>query len=207
MMVLPSQRQKLNRRAAEQNGAALLVLPSNRGLCCAINTGVAFWLADPDVEWISVFADDVEVQPNLLTVFAEIQDPVERPLLVGRYAEEHPTFGEETIAGHRVLRQRSSPGFPLHAHRDYWRDVLPIPTPYLGAPKPAGGRPGQGSEADWWVGSWAPRSITKRGGFIICVPGLVRHTGATDPLGAAGARTACPEAPNQNQCLKGCVLQ
>jgi len=168
---------RLNREAAAQMGAAYLAMPSNRGLCCAINTGVAYWLADPSIAWISVFTDDIEVRADLLTVFAAVQDARERPLLVGRLASEHPVFGEGTIAGHRVLYQRSSPGFPLHAHRNYWRDVLPIPTPYLGAPKRTGGRPGQGSEADWWIGSWAPRSITKRGGFIVCVPGLVRHTG------------------------------
>ena len=173
----PGEVQQQNRQTALRAGAAFLALPGNRGLCCAINIGVSYWLADPSIGWISVFSDDVEVQPDLLTIFAAIQDASKRPLLVGRYAPEHPVFGTETIAGRQVLYQRSCAGFPLHAHRDYWRDVLPIPTPYLGAPKPTGGRPGQGSDSDWWVGSWAPKSIAKRGGFITCVPGLVRHTG------------------------------
>jgi hypothetical protein len=51
---------------------------------------------------------------------------------------------------------------------------MPIPTPYLGAPKPTGGRPGQGSDEDWWVTAWSPNAIAKRGGYVICVPGLVR---------------------------------
>jgi hypothetical protein len=56
--------------------------------------------------------------------------------------------------------------------------VLPIPTPYLGAPKPDGGVfPGQGADEDWWIGSYAPRAITKTGGFIAAVPSLVQNRG------------------------------
>ncbi len=171
-----------NRRIAEEHGAALIALPQNRGLPNAINTGLGYWLADPKVDWISYFQDDVDVHPDLFRVYAEVQDPVERPLLTGRDAAEHRTYGNGAIAGYEVLLKRSMPGVHLHAHRDYWRSVLPIPTPYLGAPKPVGRKHGQGADEDWWITAWAPQSVTKRNLFTICIPGLVRtfdQTGET----------------------------
>jgi glycosyltransferase involved in cell wall biosynthesis len=162
-----------NQRLADKYRVPLLYFPENRGLPNAVNTGVGYWLADPDIEWISYFQDDVDVQPETLTVLAQVQDPKERPLLTGRDASEHPTFQTETIAGYKVLFKRSMPGVHLHAHRDYWASVLPIPTPYLGAPKPDQGKPGQGADEDWWITAWSPNSIVKRGGYVVCVPGLV----------------------------------
>ena len=165
-----------NARIVEQhNGAQLLYLPSNRGHCCATGIGVEYWLADYACKWISAFEDDVDVQPETLEVLAAIQDPHARPFLTGLYAREHAVVRQELVAGSRVLLQRSTRGTHNHAHRDYWRGVLPIPTPYLGAPKRNGLRPGQGSEIDWWITAWAPSSITKRGGHVVCVPDLVHH--------------------------------
>jgi hypothetical protein len=166
---------RANRDIAGRLDAALLALPTNRGLACANNAGLAYWLADPEVEWISVFQDDVDVRPDALEVLARVQDADSRPILTGRYAAEHPVHGRGVVAGHEVLYQRSTRGTHLHAHRAYWEQVLPIPTEYLGAPKRDRGRAGQGSDEDWWVTAWAPRSVAKRGGYVTCVPGLVRH--------------------------------
>jgi len=79
-----------------------------------------------------------------------------------------------------VARRRPLPGI-LHAHRNYWSRVLPIPTPYLGSASPGWGE-GQGADVDWWVVSWAPQSIVKQGGYIACVSGLVHpwRSPATD---------------------------
>jgi hypothetical protein len=185
-----------NRRIAERCGAGLLRLPANRGLCCAHNVGVSYWLADPSVSWISVFQDDVDVRGDLLDVLAKVQDPVERPYLTGRYDPQHAVVARDRIAGVDVLYQRSARLTHGHAHRDYWRSVLPVPTPYLGSPKPNGPRPGQGSEADWWVASWSPDSVVKRGGHVVCVPGLVRHAAHTAQQSTwGGAATPDPDPP------------
>lgn len=151
----------------------LLQIPSNRGLPNSINTGISYWLADPDITWISYFQDDVDVSPDLIKVMAQIQDCQERPLLTGRDATEHPTFKSTNIADRTVLLKRSIPGIHLHAHRNYWASVLPIPTPYLGCPKANRGRLGQGADEDWWIATWSPNSVVKQGGYVVCVPNLV----------------------------------
>ncbi|MGG6293189.1 glycosyltransferase [Leptolyngbya sp. AN02str] len=171
-----------NREIAEAHQAVLLALPQNRGLPTAINTGIGYWLADPSIEWISYFQDDVDVHPELLRVLAQVQDPIARPILTGRDAAEHRTYRRATIGEYSVLLKRSMPGVHLHAHRDYWRGVLPIPTPYLGAPKAVGRKHGQGADEDWWITAWSPQSITKQGKFLVCVPDLVR---TFDAAGAA----------------------
>lgn len=163
-----------NRQIADQHQVPLIYIPENRGLPNAMNVGIEYWLADPDIDWISYFQDDVDIHPDTLKVLEQVQDPCDRPLLAGRDALEHATFGTAEIAGYPVLYKRSMPGQHLHAHRNYWRSVMPIPTPYLGAPKPDRGKPGQGADEDWWITCWAPHSITKRGGYVTCVPGLVR---------------------------------
>jgi len=151
-----------------------LQMPENRGLPAALNAGLAFWLADPEVAWISYFQDDTEVRADALDVLARVQHPVERPLLTGRLDALHAVLRRERIGGIEAAWQRSCPGIHLHAHRDYWQDVLPIPTPYLGAPKKDGPRPGRGADEDFWITCWAPRSAAKRGLAVCAVPGLVR---------------------------------
>jgi hypothetical protein len=167
-------RQAKSRLAAE-HGCSFLPLPGNRGGSCTLNVGVCYWLADPEIGWISVFEDDVDVQAGALAALGDVHDATDRPLLTGFYAPEHPVVSRIELGGRSVLLQRSARGTHLHAHRDYWRAVLPVPTPYLGAPKPGGGRPGQACDADWWVTAWSPQSITKRGGFVACLPGTVEH--------------------------------
>lgn len=164
-----------NRDLARRHGALYLVHPENRGAACALNSGLGYWLADPSVEWISCFQDDVDVRRNLFDVFAKVQDATLRPFLTGRFAPEHGLLAKETVAGIEVYLQRSCAGVHKHAHREHWRRLMPIPTWYLGAPKPGGGRRGEGSNADWWITSWSPRCVVKQGLHIVCVPGLVRH--------------------------------
>lgn len=179
-------------------GATLLSIPDNRGLSCALSIGLNYWLADSRVAWISYFQDDVDVHPKVLEVIKAVQDPLERPVLTGRRTSEHPTFGTEVVAGYEIVRYRRKSGVHLHAHRDYWKSVLPIPSPYFRAPKKGLGRPGQGADEDHWITAWAPNSITKRGKYVICIPGLVRtfaheaehstwdqslHDGKDGPLG------------------------
>lgn len=170
----PLEQYRQNQRIADEHNVPLLRIPENRGLCNAINSGIEYWLADPEIDWISYFQDDVEIHPDLLRVLEQVQDADSRPILTGRDATEHRTFGTQIVNGYEVLLKRSTPGVHLHAHRQYWQGVLPIPTPYLGAPKPNGGKHGQGADEDWWITAWSPHAITKRGGYVVCVPGLVR---------------------------------
>ncbi len=174
MLVVDDASDEPHRRAhaetARRHGAEILTLPANRGSACALNTGLSYWLADPDVEWISLFEDDVDVRPDALEVLAKVQDAKLRPCLTGRY-NHRLIVAKQVVAGVEIYLQRSSAAVHVHAHRDYWSGVLPVPSMYLGAPKPGRGGPG----ADWWITGWAPRSATKQGGNLVCVPGLVRH--------------------------------
>lgn len=149
-------------------------LPRNRGLCCAINCGISYFLADPSIDWISIFNDDVEIDPRLFDVLAKIQDKDQRPICTGYDAREHSICGKYLIDDRMVYQKLSTSGVHIHAHRDYWRRVLPVPTPYLGAPKRDRGIPGQGSDSDWWIASWSPDSAPKNDMHVTCIPGLVK---------------------------------
>jgi len=167
-----------NQAIALAAGGAYLFVPGNRGLPTALNCGLGYFLADESVTWISTFNDDVAVDPTLYQVLAKLEATREFPVMSGYLSPHHKVFGTRMIGGHEVHLLRSMPGQHIHAARDYWRGILPIPTPYLGAPKAEGGNfPGQGADEDWWIGSYAPRSITKTGGFIAVAPGLVANRG------------------------------
>jgi hypothetical protein len=159
-----------------QTGVRSLNLPDNRGLASALNMGLSYWLADPNVEWICYLQDDVEVRPDLLAALARVQDRQDYPLLAGRADPLHKVYGERMVNGCRVLLQRMSPGIHLHAHRDYWKSMLPIPSPYFQAPRRRPGWPARGADEDWWISQWSPHSIVKQGKYVAVLPGLVRTT-------------------------------
>ncbi len=154
-----------NQNIAEQYGVKLLRSPTHQRQPNAINLGISYWLADPTIAWISYFQDNVNVRADTLTVLAQIQS-LQRPILTGRDAPEHPPIHSDTIADRPILLKRSSPSIHFHAHRSYWASVLPIPTPVLDLP-------GRGTDEDWWITAWSPQSIVKQGGNLVCVPGLV----------------------------------
>jgi hypothetical protein len=168
----------LNRAIAERFGAAYLGLPANRGLPTALNCGIGYFLADETVTWISTFNDDVAVDPALYQQLGALEASGEFPLMTGYLSPHHKVLGTRMVGGIEVRLCRSLSGLHMHGARDYWRALVPVPTPYLGAPKPTGGFPGQGADEDWWIGSYAPRAVAKTGGFIAAVPGLVSHLGA-----------------------------
>ncbi len=159
-----------NRTIAATSGAAYLELPANRGLCASMNAGLSYLMADRAVEWISYFQDDVDVDPGVMAALKTVQHRDERPILTGYDADEHPAERETTIGGTRVKLKRSTPAVHLHAHVDYWRGVLPIPTEYLGAPR----RRWDASLEDYWIVNHAPGSAERRGLLVACVPNLVR---------------------------------
>jgi glycosyltransferase involved in cell wall biosynthesis len=161
----------INQQIADRYQITLLKVPGDRGKPSAVNMGISYWLADGNAQWISYLTDNVDIHPDLLSVLTQIGHPQERPLLSGRNAIEHADFGKTAIAGYEVRLKRSLPGIHLHAHRDYWTAVLPIPTPKLSERDRSIGR---GTEEDWWITAWSPKSVVKQGGYVICVPGLVR---------------------------------
>lgn len=163
-----------NEAIARRYQVPLLHLPSHREQSSALNVGISYWLGDPDIAWISCFRDNVTVKPDTLRILSQIQDTQTRPLLAGCDDANHPTLEVATVAGHSVQLKRSMSGLHFHAHRDYWSAVLPIPTPYLNAPKPNQDhlKPG-GIDEDWWITTWSPQSIAKQGGYVVCIPNLV----------------------------------
>jgi hypothetical protein len=171
-----------NRRAARIAGADYLRIPRNLGVAHAVNIGVAHWLAHPEIDWISVFNDDVEMTPGgletLMAVSRAAPYPRDAVLLSGYKSPFHRVQRGALMAGHAVLLARSASGQHLHAHRTHWQKLLPVPTAYLGAPKQSGGRfAGHGSDMDWWIASWSPKAAIKNGGEVVVIPGLVETFG------------------------------
>jgi len=158
-----------NRSLCERHAASYLLLPTNRGLPAAMNVALDYWLADPAVEWISYFQDDVDVRPDVLEIMSRLQHAERAPLLTGFDAADHPTVSTVENGGVLVKEKRTTPAVHLHAHRAYWASIMPIPSPYLGAPKPRIGA----SLEDWWITCHSPASVEKRGLLVPCVPGLV----------------------------------
>jgi hypothetical protein len=150
-------------------GVYWINLPENRGVCCAINIGVSYFLADRSIDWISYFQDDVDVHPDIFKYLAKVQDRTERPLVTGRYVLGHPVVAEADFNGIHTLFYHSIPGHHMHAHSDYWHGVMPLPSFEIGLPKPLRGSSG----CDGWIGSWAPNSVCKTGKKIACIPRLV----------------------------------
>ncbi|MFA5387963.1 MAG: glycosyltransferase [Candidatus Paceibacterota bacterium] len=151
----------------------LLRLPKNRGLAAALNMGLAFWLADCKVDWVSYFQDDVDVHAEAMNIMREFHSLA--PLLTGHDAPEHPALKIADMNGHQVKIKQSCRATHMHAHVDFLRAVMPIPTNCLGTPKrTAPGVKGMGSNVDWWIVRDAPNSLKNQGKGLVCVPGLVR---------------------------------
>lgn len=167
-----------NERIAVDHGAVFLGYPVNHGLANAMNVGVSYWLGCPEIEWISIFNDDVEVVDGTFDVIDALINSgrfvLDATVFTGFESALHPLGDIEIVEGHAIRRSNSSSGQHLHARSTYWQGVLPVPTTYPRAPKPTGGVfPGHGGDTDWWVASWAPRAAPKLGGNVVVVPGLV----------------------------------
>ncbi|MCP4327494.1 MAG: glycosyltransferase family 2 protein [Alphaproteobacteria bacterium] len=158
-----------NRTIVEGCGARYLCLPTNRGVAAALNVGIEYWLADPDVKWISYFQDDVNVDRRLIDVISKYEDPERQPMLSGFDTNRYEPVRVEQDGEFELKYKKYATGMHLHGHRTYWAQVMPIPSNYLGAPKP-----GQDSaHEDTWVVTLAPRSLINRGLLMLCVPDLV----------------------------------
>jgi glycosyltransferase involved in cell wall biosynthesis len=159
-----------NAAICERYQARRLALPDNRGLAAAMNVGFAYVMADPAVEWISYFQDDVDVTPGVMDDLRAIADRHQRPLVTAYDSHQHPTERQEEVAGRSVKLKRSSPAVHLHGHVDYWKSVMPIPSEYVGAPR----RRWEASLEDYWIVNHADAALTKRGLLIASLPDRVR---------------------------------
>ena len=145
----------------------------NMGLVFSMNTGYNYFLSDPDIDWIHYFQDDVVLRDDFFEVMDKVKDKKERPVITGMHREPHKIFEQKEINQVEVYLLRSAPAHHILLHRQYLQDNLPIPNPYIGAPKPNKGKEGQGSDADWYLLSWSPKSIVKKDKYIIAVPNLL----------------------------------
>lgn len=184
--------QQLVTSLAVKYPVTLLKLPSHQQQPAALNAGLYYWLADRSIEWISCFQDNVQVRPDLFRQITLVQDLERYPLITGYDAPEHQGI-EQVMGAQTVLLKTATSGLHLHAHRQYWQAVLPIPTLY-----PADQlKPGQDDDADWWITAWSPHSIVKQGGKVVCLPNLVARFDVPKQLatGIEPAVTASISAP------------
>jgi len=162
-----------NEEIANQYSMKYLRLPKNRGLAAALNIGLNYWLADAKVNWISYFQDDVDVHADTIEILKRFHDY--SPLLTGHDAPEHPAIKATEMYGYQIKIKQFCRATHMHAHVDFLRKIMPIPTNCLGTPKcTAPGVKGMGSNVDWWIVRDSPHSIQKTGKGILCVPHLVR---------------------------------
>jgi len=147
--------------------------PKNVGLVYSMNTGFSYFLADPQVEWIHYLQDDVILKDDaFFEKTAQIADKNDYPVVTGIYRKPHKIFEQTQIRDIDVYLLRSIPAQHFLVHRLYLSENMPIPNPYPGAPKADRGKPGQGADEDWWLFSWSPKSIVKRGKYIVSIPHL-----------------------------------
>lgn len=162
----------------------MLRLSTNRGLAGALNIGLSYWLADPSVDAIAYFQDDVDVHPAVLAVGADVLRAYPHSLFTGNdpnherapQIDEHP-LGKEALMpmelGLRAWHKESCRGTMMMATRASWEKVMPLRSKGLGLPKRLPGQleneRGEGSGVDWWIVRDSPRALP-----VVCVPDLVR---------------------------------
>ncbi|WP_088890481.1 glycosyltransferase [Leptolyngbya ohadii] len=195
-----------NQNIANRHQVELLKLPQYRP-AAALNAGISYWLNDPTIGWISCFQDGVEVKPETIALLQKVQDLKERPLLVGHDDPADGTVRSDNINGIPVKLKLSSSGVHFHAHRDYWASLLPIPTP---TPPGAEEETLTATDENGWITTWSPQSIVKRGGYVVCVPGLVDapeansvHTSVHTKAEAKPVRTIAPASTADRKDLAG----
>jgi glycosyltransferase involved in cell wall biosynthesis len=170
-----SSQRRENEQVCGPYHANYLFLPGNRGLSAALNIGLAYWMADKSINWISYFQDDVDVHPKTLIEMEQFQNHgLGQHILTGHDAGEHSAYHEQNYLGRLIKFKWSIRATHIHASAEFWKSVFPIPTRELGAPKRNGPGRGLGSNCDWWIVRDSPNSCQKTKRPILCVPGLVR---------------------------------
>lgn len=161
-----------------------LEIPQNRGLACALNIGLSYFLADPDIKSIHYFQDDVEVDHLAIAACNEIIGFFPAHCVTGHDAEEHRAKGDApcipsgfpvVMNGIEPRRRESCRATHMAASDIAWRSVMPIRSRGLGLPSRQIRDPknpearGTGSGVDWWIVRDSPHKLP-----VLCVPRLVR---------------------------------
>lgn len=162
-------------------GVTFLRLPENRGLAGALNVGLSYWLADPSIEAIHYFQDDVEVDPLCIAACNVLLNATKGHCVVtGHDAREHrerhdlPCYPDNCF-GIYMRGRDSCRATHMAATVAAWKRVLPIPSRALHLPSKEirdAHRPesrGTGSGVDWWIVRDSPNRLP-----VLCIPGLVR---------------------------------
>lgn len=178
-------------------------LYENRGLACALNIGLSYWLADPEIEFISVFQDDCDIDPDLHAVMLDLWHSGcnaregKHAMLTGFDAPEHAKGESQMRNGIVYYRKDTGGGVHLFAHRDLWDALMPIPSLGLGLPNP-----GMGSRVDFNVTSHSRVGPVP----LLCVPGLVSHRAWKGEDSTWGStRVLGEDAPLSREAIKGWV--
>ncbi len=146
--------------------------PQHRGQEFAMNTGFSWFLADPHTEWVHYFQGDVILNPGFFETVSKVAHKEKYPVVTGLYHETHNICKRGTINEVPVYMLRSAPMHHLFFHRLYLQENLPVPNPLSGVPERDTGKPNLDSSEGWWLVSWSPKSIVKRNGYVVCIPGL-----------------------------------
>lgn len=158
-------------RPSAPNDVMYLYIPKNRGLACSLMVGLTYWLVDNDIEYISYFQDDVEVDVLLHEALVAAHKSLGggRMVLTGHDAKEHGIIRRSNADGIDAVMKKSCRATHMFATRESWGSILPIRSKGIGYPKRTGHGRGEGSDVDWWVTRDAPKPLQ-----VWCVPGLVR---------------------------------
>lgn len=149
----------------------------NRGLACAMNLGLSFFLADPSIEVIHMVQDDCDIDPLAFAACNFVLENRPDYLVTGHDAREHHQKPHSQVVdapyGVGLIKARTRPSCRathMAMTRKSWESLMPIPSRGLGLPKPGkNGERGMGSNADWWC-----VRDSKNAKPVLAVPGLVR---------------------------------
>jgi glycosyltransferase involved in cell wall biosynthesis len=196
-------------------GTRFLRLQLNRGLACAMNVGLSWFLADPSIEAIHYCQDDIELDRFAFAAINEVLSEVGSYCVTGHDAVEHHAKPHSPIVDApgpevRGIKTRVRPSCratQMSALRAAWTRVMPIRSKGLGLPKRVSRDPndreqrGEGSSADWWIVRDHPNALP-----VLCVPGLARTFAfKAEDSTWANPQIAGEDGPLHREAIKGWV--
>jgi hypothetical protein len=182
-------------------GATWIWLPENRGLAGALNIGLSYFLADPDIEAIHAVQDDVEIDvlafaacnevlaatPNSdegrdFDVIVTAHDAAEHHAKTHSKIVDSPaTQGNvwpfawhgdgEIVKGIKIRRRPSCRLTHVAMKREAWISLMPIPSRGLGLP---GTKTMDGNRGTGSGADWHLCRDSKNAKPVLCIPGLLR---------------------------------
>jgi len=129
-----------------------------------------------------VFQDDVDVRPDTLPALASVARWLSAPVLTGHDAAEHRAENEitsqlrmATVA--QFATRRTAARRICNGRRDYWQSRNADSHAHARRPEAHDGRSiraGGGEQCRLVDLPRLPNSVVAQGGYVVCVPGLVR---------------------------------